>query len=141
MVLEPSRAICLFGTEEPVEQPRILKAGPLTAEFESGNLRYIKFHGVEMIRALSYIVRDKNWGTYNPRLSALKIDETAERFVVSYDAEAGDDTQRFTYSATITGSSDGSLRFEGFIPLKAWPVRLQRLNMLMVVLLKRIFPA
>ena len=113
MVLEPSRAICLFGTEEPVEQPRILKAGPLTAEFESGNLRYIKFHGVEMIRALSYIVRDKNWGTYNPRLSALKIDETAERFVVSYDAEAGDDTQRFTYSATITGSSDGSLRFEG----------------------------
>ena len=63
MTEKPPRAVCLFGTEEPVEAPTILKAGPLSAEFEAGNLRYIRFHGVEMIRAVSYIVRDRNWGT------------------------------------------------------------------------------
>jgi len=113
MAAKPSRVICLFGTDESVEPPRLLKAGPLSAEFEAGNLRYIRFHGIEMIRALSYIVRDKNWGTYNPRLSNLLIEEKGESFVVSYDAEAGDEDQSFRYSARIVGQSDGSLRFEG----------------------------
>ena len=113
MVTEPSRAIKLFGTDEAVEEPRVLKVGPLTAEFEAGNLRYIKFHGIEMIRAISYIVRDKNWGTYNPKLSNLKIEENTEEFRVTYEAEAGDQSQIFRYSAVITGNSQGTLRFEG----------------------------
>ena len=113
MVTEPSRAIKLFGTDEAVEEPRVLKVGPLTAEFEAGNLRYIKFHGIEMIRAISYIVRDKNWGTYNPKLSNLKIEENTEEFRVTFEAEAGDQSQIFRYSAVITGNSQGTLRFEG----------------------------
>ena len=28
-------------------------------------------HGVEAIRAISYIVRDRNWGTYNPEITNL----------------------------------------------------------------------
>ncbi len=51
--------------------PRILKAGPLSAEFEAGNLRYIRYAGIEIMRAVSFIVRDKDWGTYNPDLSNL----------------------------------------------------------------------
>lgn len=113
MTKTPSRSICLFGTEEPVEAPIILKAGPLSAEFEAGNLRYVRFHGVEMIRALSYIVRDRDWGTYNPRIRNLKIVTSSDHFHVSYDAEAGDATQNMRYSAVITGDSTGALRFEG----------------------------
>ncbi|MCX8502824.1 MAG: hypothetical protein ORN52_02425 [Beijerinckiaceae bacterium] len=112
MSAKPSRGICLFGTDESVEPPKLLTAGPLSAEFEAGNLRYIRFHGIEMIRALSYIVRDKNWGTYNPRLSNLLLEEKGDSFTVSYDAEAGDAEQSFRYSARIVGKSDGSLRFD-----------------------------
>ena len=64
-----TRGVRLYGTDEPVIPPRLLRAGPLTAELEAGNLRYIRFGGVEMIRAVSFIVRDKNWGTYNPAIS------------------------------------------------------------------------
>jgi hypothetical protein len=113
MTEAPSRAIRLFGTEEPVTPPRILTAGPLTAEFEAGNLRYIRFDGIEMIRAVSFIVRDKNWGTYNPEITNLLISEDDEGFYVSYDAVTRDDTQEFRYSAVITGKPDGTLRFEG----------------------------
>ena len=34
----PSRTIRLFGTDEPVAPPRVLRAGPLTAELDAGNL-------------------------------------------------------------------------------------------------------
>ena len=67
-----TRGVRLYGTDEPVIPPRLLRAGPLTAELEAGNLRYIRFGGVEMIRAVSFIVRDKNWGTYNPAISELR---------------------------------------------------------------------
>ena len=38
---QPSHAVRLFGTEEPVAPARILRAGPLTVEFDAGNLRHI----------------------------------------------------------------------------------------------------
>ena len=109
----PSRAIRLFGTDEPVALSRILVAGRLTAELDAGNLRYVRFDGIEMIRAISFIVRDKNWGTYNPRISNLQVIEDDEGFRVSYDAVASDAAQEFRYSALVVGRPDGALRFEG----------------------------
>ncbi|WP_119389769.1 hypothetical protein [Taklimakanibacter lacteus] len=108
---QPSRAIKLFGTEEPVEPPRLLKAGALSAEFEAGNLRYIRYGGIEMIRAISFIVRDRNWATYTPVLSNLLVEEDGESFAVSYDAETKDKDQAFRYSARIEGTADGRVEF------------------------------
>src|ERR1700679_2929328 len=99
----PSRSVRLFGTEEAVEPPRLLTAGPLTAEFEGGNLRYIRFDGAEMLRAVSFIVRDKNWGTYNPTITGLTVVEDDDGFRVAYDAVARDGSQQFRYSAVIVG--------------------------------------
>ena len=113
MTEAPSRAFRLFGTEEPVAPVRLLRAGPLTVELENGNLRYVRFDGVEMLRAISFIVRDKNWATYNPQISGLNISEGDDGFRVSYEATASDAVQTFRYSALITGGRDGTLRFEG----------------------------
>lgn len=108
---EPSRAVSLFGTEEAVDQPRIVKAGELSAEFEAGNLRYVSYAGTEMIRAISFIVRDRNWATYTPVLSNLLIEEDKDSFSISYDAETKDHEQAFGYSAKITGSAEGRIEF------------------------------
>jgi D-apionolactonase len=107
----PTREIMLFGTDEPVTPPVLLQAGPLTAELDEGNLRYIRFHGREMLRAISFIVRDKNWGTYRPAISHLKVDQDDGGFKVTYDAVAGDADQSLRYAASITGDRDGSLIF------------------------------
>ncbi|MBV9492318.1 MAG: hypothetical protein JO069_21700 [Verrucomicrobia bacterium] len=104
-------SIRLFGTLEPVSPPRKFAAGPLTAEFEAGNLRYICFHGREMMRAVSFIVRDKNWATYNPVISNETIEETGDSFGIAYDAVVKDAVQEFRYTARIFGKSDGSLSF------------------------------
>ena len=113
MAEAPSRAIMLFGTDEPAAETRLLTAGPLTAELDAGNLRYIRHEGREAIRAISYVVRDQFWGTFNPEIRDLEVEETAERFTVTYTASCRGDGQRFDYRARITGNADGTLRFEG----------------------------
>jgi len=109
----PSRAIMRFGTDEPAAESRLLEAGPLSAELDAGNLRYIRHGGREAIRAISYVVRDQFWGTFNPEIRDLEVEETGNRFTVTYTATCSDDEQRFVYRARITGNADGTLRFEG----------------------------
>ncbi len=111
MAREPSQAIKLFGTEEPAPPARSLKAGALVAEFEAGNLRHIRFDGVEALRAISFIVRDRDWGTYIPTISDLKIEETDTGFTVSYSAVARDEAQEFRYHARIQGEANGHIAF------------------------------
>lgn len=108
---EPSLSVALFGTEEAVAPPRLLTAGPLTAELDAGNLRHIRFGGIEIVRAISFVVRDRNWGTYNPSITDLSVHE-AEGFTVSYRAQAGDGVQSLGYAARIRGNPDGSVDFE-----------------------------
>jgi len=108
---EPVHAVRLFGTEEPVTPPQIVKAGALSAEFEAGNLRYIRYGGIEMIRAISFIVRDRNWATYTPALSNILIEEDSGSFSISYDAETKDAAQALRYSAMIRGTAGGSIEF------------------------------
>ena len=111
MNAQPSLSVRLFGTEEPLAPPQMLQAGPLTAELEAGNLRYIRYEGRELLRAVSFIVRNRNWGTYNPEISNLDISATGGGFRVTYDAVTRDSEQEFRYSAEIDGSADGKLSF------------------------------
>jgi hypothetical protein len=108
-----SRAVKLCGTEQPDVAGQILTAGPLTAELDNGNLRYLKVGGVEVLRSLSYLVRDENWGTYIPALSGLKVEQRADSFSVSYVATCKRGDMEIAYTASIEGKPDGSLEFTG----------------------------
>jgi D-apionolactonase len=110
--VEPSRAVKLCGTEEIDPPSRKLTAGPLTAELENGQLRYVAFNGVEALRGIAFLIRDQNWGTYAPRIDSLSVKEKAEGFTVEYRATCGDASQWLQYEARITGSSDGALVFD-----------------------------
>ncbi len=109
----PSRAIMLFGTEEKVEPRKRLRAGPLTCELDRGNLRYIKIGAKEAIRAIAFIVRDQDWGTYNPAIENLKIGQGPNDFEVSYEAICKDAGQELRYGARIKGAADGTLALRG----------------------------
>ena len=112
MTTAPSRAIMLFGTEQAVAPPKTLRAGPLSVELENGNLRYIRYRGVEVLRAISFLARDRNWATYGPGIENLKIGQGPDSFTVSYNATCRDSSQELRYRAAITGRADGTLRFE-----------------------------
>ena len=82
-IAAPSPAIILTGTEQPNLASRTLKAGPLAAELENGALRTIRFGGVEVLRMVAFLVRDENWGTFDPAIGDLKVTEGADGFGVS----------------------------------------------------------
>jgi hypothetical protein len=110
---KPSRAIALCGTEQPDTPGRILTAGPLSVEFENGQLRYLKVNGVEVLRVVGFLIRDKDWGTATPAISNLKIDQRGDSFSVSFHAEIRIESQELAYDAKIEGTKDGNLEFAG----------------------------
>lgn len=110
MAKQPKRAIKLFGTEVPEPKVRTLTAGPVTAVFDNGALRYIRLGETEVLRAIAFLVRDENWGTFNPTISNLKIKQGKSDFSVSYDARCADAKRAIAYRAEIT-CRDGDLLF------------------------------
>jgi hypothetical protein len=108
-----SRAKLLYGTDEQPAASRTLRAGSLTADLSDGNLRAICWHGKEAIRAISYLVRDENWGTYAPTFFDLAVNETEGAFHVSYGAACrAPSGTTLTYRAVIEGTADGRLSFD-----------------------------
>jgi D-apionolactonase len=102
------------GTKEKAQKCVVLKAGPLTAEFVAGNLRAIRYEGHEVLRAIAYVVRNADWGTYNPEISGCLIRKDSSSFTVTYRARcvSVDASQTLEYQALITGSAQGHLVFE-----------------------------
>src|ERR1700674_30769 len=104
----PSRAIALCGTEQPDVPGRALTAGPLSVEFDNGQLRYLKVNGVEVLRAIGFLIRDKDWGTVTPAISNLMIGQHADGFSISFHAEIRIENQQLSYDAKIEGTKDGT---------------------------------
>jgi hypothetical protein len=105
-----NRAVKLFGTEEPVGKQRVLTSGDVSAVLDNGGLRYIHYHGVEVLRAIAFLVRDKNWGTYGATISNLKVKQSKSGFTVSYHAICKDADQEIKYDANIE-ARDGKVVF------------------------------
>jgi D-apionolactonase len=104
-------SVKLFGTAVPDGKKRKLVAGPTTALLDNGALRYISVHGVEVLRGIAFLVRDKDWGTYTPAIEDLKVRQGRDSFTVRYSATCRDATQAIRYEARIEASAKGVVRF------------------------------
>ncbi|MBN9054756.1 MAG: hypothetical protein J0H80_13505 [Rhizobiales bacterium] len=115
---EPSRAVRLCGTEQPPAEERLLRAGPLSVLFDGANLRDIRMHGEEVIRAISFVVRDKDWATLIPAIADLVMEESEERFSVSYRAGVASKGETFDYTVSIEGTAARLLMFTSMKSVK-----------------------
>ncbi|MCX5541028.1 hypothetical protein M3A49_16230 [Paraburkholderia sp. CNPSo 3076] len=101
-----------YGTEQPVTPARRLEAGPWSAWLIDGALHDIRYQGTEVIRAVSFLVRDKDWGTCRPEIERIDVEETAGGFHVAYDARcANPDGDALSFALAIDGSGHGALSF------------------------------
>ncbi|WP_245283096.1 D-apionate lactonase [Aureimonas altamirensis] len=102
----------LHGTPDATADARRLLAGRLSAELVSGGLRDIRYDGHEVLRAIDYVVRDRDWGTCDLTVTGLEIDETQAGFSIRYAAgcTAADGTS-LHLRAHIEGAADGTLSF------------------------------
>ncbi len=104
--------MALYGTLEPTVVGRRLTAGGLSAEFVSGGLRDIRYDGHEVLRAIDYVVRDRDWGTYDLTVKELAVDEAQTGFSIRFAARCtSPDGVALHMSARIEGAADGTLTF------------------------------
>ena len=98
-----------YGRPEDLPETFPLRAGPLTAQFHDGDLRYIRMGPHEILRRVYVAVRDHNWDTIPATLSDLAIEQGEDSFEIRYHAlhEQGDVC--FRWDATITGSPEGQI--------------------------------
>jgi hypothetical protein len=113
------RALKLFGTTEPVPETVELAAGPVTVDLENGALRGVRLKGVEVMRGISFTVRDHNWSTAVPELSNLRIERQGGGFRVTFDAVSRTAGGELPWHAEITGGADGSIAYEAVARPKA----------------------
>lgn len=90
---------------------RMLQAGPLSAIFENGGLRYIRWGELEVVRGVYAAVRDENWGTVTAEIEGLQIREDEESFLLSFRAFHSQGDIRFEWAGEIEGTAKGTLRF------------------------------
>jgi D-apionolactonase len=102
------------GTGEKSPETIHLKAGVLTADFEAGGLRTIRYNGREVLRAIAYVVRDKDWGTYTPVISDFICRQESDQFTVTFRARCSDagSGQELDYETRITGNANGLVTFD-----------------------------
>ena len=103
----------LYGTRETEAKPTHLKAGVLSADLSDGNLRTITYDGVEVLRAVSYLVRDRDWGTYSPQIHDLNVEQNENGFSIFYQARCeGPNATQLTIDVRIKAESGGALTFD-----------------------------
>jgi len=119
-VVRPAPTTTQIDPNVPVE----LTAGPLQAVFYRGDLRYVavRWQDNEVLRRVYVAVRDTSWGTVEPSLANLSVEQCDDGsgFRIEYDAEHRRGEIDFAWHATIVGEcrrlddgqSELELRFE-----------------------------
>ena len=83
-----------------------ISLGKLGFTLQDGALRHLSYDGVELIRGLSFLVRDRDWGTIVPRLTTLSREE-GEVFRQTFRAEYQTGNARLSTVLTIEAGEDG----------------------------------
>ncbi len=96
-----------YGQNEPLPRRHDLRAGPLTAVLEGGDLRYVKLGGDTVVLRLYAAIRDRNWNTIEPRFLGYELDRGDDRFSVRFVAENVGNDVDFEWQGSITGTPDG----------------------------------
>jgi D-apionolactonase len=91
---------------------RPLRAGPVTAQLDGIDLRYVSVGTVELVRRIYAAVRDRNWGTVVPELGAIDVDQQQDRFEVRFEARHRDASVDFSWRGRITGDPDGRVVYD-----------------------------
>jgi D-apionolactonase len=100
-----------YGRDEAPTERHTVRAGPLTAELEGPDLRYVRAGGIEIVRRLYAAVRDQNWGTVPPTLSNVELDVGDDEFSLRFDARNLDPALGVDVSwrGALVGGRDGTL--------------------------------
>jgi D-apionolactonase len=89
-----------------------LQAGRVTAQLDGIDLRYVRVGDIEIARRVYVAVRDPEWGTIEPDLGEIMVDQRDDGFRVQFEASHTTSTLDFQWRGTIAGEPDGPLVYD-----------------------------
>lgn len=107
----PSTGFLVHGTDATSAPPQRLRAGPLTLDYDNGDLRGVKLGECEVIRRIYGAVRDRNWGAVPGVISNLHVESSKAAFRIHYVCEHRQGNIHFVWRAELIGDADGTLQF------------------------------
>jgi hypothetical protein len=90
----------------------LLRAGPIRLKFADGELRYLCVGDREIVRRVSFVVRDHHWDTAMPEFTTLSVEKREDSFAIELEAKCRMPTVDYAWRATIAGSADGVITFD-----------------------------
>lgn len=100
-------ALTLFGTASPPAPRETFEAGRLCFTYEVGALRHLKLNGVEAIRGIAFLVRDRDWGTLEPEITDKVVDRSDDSLNISYHARYTSHGATLDVDIRITAGAEG----------------------------------
>lgn len=104
--------VVYYGSEQPLPERRLVRAGPVSAVLEGADLRYVAIGGEMVILRLYAAVRDQSWGTIAPVFTRYDLEQEERSFSLTFAAEhvtTGEQGVDFAWQGSITGSRDGTI--------------------------------
>lgn len=103
----------------------IVQHGALRFDYDGGALRRICLNGVEVIRGIAYLVRDRDWGTLVPQISAENLEPTRISYRARYESQGAallvavviDFAEGLQFSADAQAEGDFETNRAGFTVL------------------------
>ena len=121
--------IALYGTDKPPRPSRVLRAGDAQVTLDAGQLRHLRMGGIEAIRAVSFLVRDRDWGTVEPHITDLTVNEGRVTYAARYDLGGGSLTAQVALTLRLLGGLTTSELAHAFlVPEPTMGQRLSRAN-------------
>lgn len=99
----------IFGTEEPPLQEKEFRAGDFQIDLSGGQIGRISWRGTEVLRGVTYLVRDKDWATPTCTVTQEPC-ETGEVFRLR--GKVDEQNNALTYQLTVRISDKGELRIQ-----------------------------
>ena len=99
---------------EAADDPQVLRAGPLTADFFPGELflRNIRFGGTEVLRGVYLALRDQDWNTPVPRVRIVSREIGPDGFDLSLSATWVHHDINYVGLCRLQGTPEGEILYQ-----------------------------
>jgi D-apionolactonase len=117
-------SVLRYGRDDPEDEGRELRAGPLVATFAGDELRHVRWHGLEIVRRMYVAVRDPAWNTLRGRVVHSERRQGADSFWLRWVAEHRCGDIRCDVDVEVEGAANGSLQLRAAVAARsAFPYR------------------
>ena len=103
--------VIYYGKTEDLPEIISLRAGPLTLNYQNGEISNIYYKKIEVVQHIYANVRDRNWGTIPNHMLAEKISRQEKIFEIIFSAECVQKEIDFIWEGEIIGTPNGEIMF------------------------------